>query len=121
MGRDELSLCVWVFGSRLFSREGGWPVWAPAFAGEQSCGEGAAYNDHPGGGRGPGGGRCQLRSALRYCGLSNWAPAFAGVVGKEVGVRAGFLPLRGNSLVVRVLPKTTTPAEAGAQLGDVAN
>ena len=51
----------------------------------------------------------------------NWAPAFAGVVGKEVGVRAGSLPLRGTSLVVRVLPKTTTPAEAGAQLGDVAD
>ena len=110
-----------LLGSRLFSVEGGRPVWAPAFAGEQSCGEGGVQNYHPGGGRGPVGGRCQLRSTLRYCGLSNWAPAFAGVVGKEVGVRAGSLPLRGNSLLVRVLSKTTTPAEAGAQLGEVAN
>ncbi|VXD02968.1 hypothetical protein SPHINGOT1_40103 [Sphingomonas sp. T1] len=43
------------------------------------------------------------------------------MVGKEVGVRAGSLPLRGNSLVVRVLPTVTTPAEAGAQVGDVAD
>ncbi len=62
---------------------------APAFAGEQSCGAGGAYSYHPGGGRGPVGGRCQLRSALRYCGLSNWAPAFAGVVGKEAGSGLG--------------------------------
>ncbi len=75
--------------SRLFSREGGRTVWGPAFAGEQSCGAGGAYSYHPGGGRGPVGGRCQLRSALRYCGLSNWAPAFAGVVGKEAGSGLG--------------------------------
>ena len=62
-----------------------------------------------------------MRSTLRYCDLSNWAPAFGGVVRKGAGVRAGVLPLRGNSLLVRVLPTSTTPAEAGAQLGDVAD
>jgi len=33
----------------------------------------------PGGGRGPVGGTLLIRDALRYCHLSNWAPAFAGV------------------------------------------
>ncbi len=117
---------LWPFqlgpGLRRGGRKGGGsPGWVPAFAGEHPCVAGAAYNCHPGGGRGPGGGRCQLRSALRYSDLSNRAPAFAGVVRKGAGRRAGSLPLRGNSLLVRVLPKTTTPAEAGAQLGDVAN
>jgi len=64
----------------LFSREGGSPVWVPAFAGKQCWFTVAQPNHHPGEGRGPFGARCQLNAALRYCDLSNWAPAFAGVV-----------------------------------------
>ena len=64
----------------VFPREGGDPDWAPAFAGEQGTvlDLNQPYH-HPGEGRGPLGKRCQLRTALRYCHLPNWAPASAGV------------------------------------------
>ena len=64
----------------LFSREGGSPDWVPAFAGKHGGTAVASQCCHPGGGRGQVGGRCQLNAPLRYCDLSNWAPAFAGVV-----------------------------------------
>jgi hypothetical protein len=41
------------------------------------------HTHHPGEGRGPDGGRRLADVALRYCDLSNWAPAFAGVVRRQ--------------------------------------
>ncbi|VVT21258.1 hypothetical protein SPHINGO391_470174 [Sphingomonas aurantiaca] len=65
--------------SSMCPREGGDPDWAPAFAGEHG-GAAVRYAAHPGGGRGPIGGRLQRSAVLPYFHLSNWAPAFAGVV-----------------------------------------
>ncbi len=59
---------------------------------------------HPGGGRGPVGGVCQLSDACRYCDLSNWTPAFAGVVALD-GNGGGWLArpvLSQPSIIVRI-------------------
>ncbi len=76
----------------MFPREGGGPVWTPAFAGEQASWEGALGGpgpnritsqepnappptNHPGEGRGPVGRTPEMEPN----GHPNWAPASAGV------------------------------------------
>ncbi len=86
---------------------------------------------HPGEGRGPVRGRSQPRVARRYYGLPNWAPAFAGVVlGCWTAGRAdlessawqiqekGRLSARSGPTFWSVDTPKSTPAKAGAQLGD---
>ena len=74
----------------LFPREGGDPVWAPAFAGEQGRVSSDPTN-HPGGGRVPIGIRRQLPDVLHYSGRSDWAPAFA-AVGQQFAEKAASSP-----------------------------
>ena len=65
----------------MFPREGGDPVWAPAFAGEQggaSCTQNRQH--HPGEGRGPVGEVAVTKRRPRLATSPNWAPAFAGEV-----------------------------------------
>ena len=61
-------------------REGGDPVWAPAFAGEQAReGDATATHYHPGEGRGPVGKVAVTRDCAQLATSPTWAPAFAGV------------------------------------------
>ena len=67
-------------GLEVFSRKGGSPVWTPAFAGSTLLRLRALSPQAPPRRR-PGfnWGTVVAEGALRYCDLSNWAPAFAGV------------------------------------------
>ncbi len=77
------------------------------------------------------GGRSHPRVARRYYGLPNWAPAFAGVVLRcwTAGLahlefsawrikKTGRLPARSGPTFWSVDTPKSTPAKAGAQLGD---
>ncbi len=68
----------------MFTREGGCPVWVPAFAGTHAFGYAAILPKiyHPGGGRGPIGKVGVTEDCASLATLPNWAPAFAGVDGR---------------------------------------
>ena len=80
---------------------------------------------HPGGGRGPIGGLWHVSAAIRYCDLSNWAPAFAGVVFLLGGVlflvwvRYSSIPSLGAAQVIAAYSAivSTHPATSDAQNG----
>ncbi len=67
----------------MFPREGGDPVWAPTFAGEQDAHDASGIArtpcHHPGEGRGPVGKVAVTADSAPLSPSLNWAPAFAGV------------------------------------------
>ena len=65
----------------MFTREGGCPVWVPAFAGTHALVWTALPKSfHPGEGRGPIGKVGMTTDSATLPPSPNWAPAFAGAV-----------------------------------------